>query len=146
MVAVSTSTNVSTMPLGANTTAPTLMVDSLANAQWEKHSDKTDEHVVSFCSKIPNRCLLVSTQVRIRYLINPFLNCIGRACYSCQNAATNEECNAQPLEVCPSDAGACENQVRIHDGITRIFKRCKQEQSCNNNFIQVFINSCFLLR
>lgn len=60
----------------------------------------------------------------------------GRACFSCEGAATNEECNAQPKQVCPPDADSCENEVRVHDGRVAIFKRCKQTKSCNNNFIQ----------
>ena len=41
---------------------------------------------------------------------------LGKACYQCDGAATNEECNANGLQVCPLDADACENEVRIHSG------------------------------
>jgi len=60
----------------------------------------------------------------------------GFACHSCDGAATNEECNAMPLEVCREDSLSCENEVRIHGGIKKIYKRCKQEQACLNNQAQ----------
>nr|XP_039270654.1 uncharacterized protein LOC120345319 isoform X2 [Styela clava] len=59
----------------------------------------------------------------------------GRACYVCNGASTNEECNVD-FEVCPMDADACENEVRMHGGRKAIFKRCKQAHACNNNHIQ----------
>lgn len=61
----------------------------------------------------------------------------GRACYSCNGASTNEECNSQPVQICPMDADACENEVRENNGMKQIFKRCKQSLACENNFIQV---------
>ena len=60
----------------------------------------------------------------------------GIQCYHCENAATNAECNAQPMETCSPDADSCQNEVRIHHGIKRIFKRCKQSLACQNNYIQ----------
>jgi len=60
----------------------------------------------------------------------------GFACFSCHGAATNEECNAGPMEVCRPDSMACENEVRVHHGKKQIFKRCKQEHACRNNQIQ----------
>merc|ERR1739838_170001 len=60
----------------------------------------------------------------------------GFACYSCHGAATNEECNAGPMEVCRRDSMACENEVRVHGGKKQIFKRCKQQAACHNNQIQ----------
>lgn len=62
--------------------------------------------------------------------------CTGRACYVCNGADSNELCNVN-LEVCPMDADACENEVRMHGGKKQIFKRCKQGHACNNNNIQV---------
>ncbi|CAK8671827.1 unnamed protein product [Clavelina lepadiformis] len=64
------------------------------------------------------------------------LKTCGVACYSCEGAKTNEECNANRPVVCPTDANACENQVRVHKGEKLIFKRCKQDKSCSNNFLQ----------
>jgi uncharacterized protein YegL len=60
----------------------------------------------------------------------------GRACIECFGAETNEECNAQGYRVCPPDADACENEVRVHGGKKYIFKQCKQKKACYNNFIQ----------
>jgi len=59
----------------------------------------------------------------------------GVACYVCNGASSNEECNVD-YEVCPLDADACENEVRMHGGRKQIFKRCKQSHACNNNHIQ----------
>ena len=69
------------------------------------------------------------------FLISIFI-LIGFACFSCHGAATNEECNAGPMEVCRPDSQACENEVRVHHGKKQIFKRCKQEHACRNNQIQ----------
>jgi len=60
----------------------------------------------------------------------------GRACYSCSGAATNEECNANPLEVCGVDAGSCENEVRISGGRKYIYKGCKQTSACQVQLLQ----------
>ena len=60
----------------------------------------------------------------------------GIQCYHCEGAATNAECNAQPMETCSPDANSCQNEVRINHGIKRIFKRCKQDLACHNNYIQ----------
>merc|ERR1712183_1091920 len=57
----------------------------------------------------------------------------GFACFSCHGAATNEECNAGPMEVCRPDSMACENEVRVHHGKKQIFKRGKQEHACRNH-------------
>jgi len=58
----------------------------------------------------------------------------GTACYSCNGAKTNEECNANPLEVCIVDQESCENTVRIHNGVKMISKGCKQTTACLNSF------------
>jgi len=60
----------------------------------------------------------------------------GFACYSCHGAATNEECNANPMEVCREDSLSCENEVRVSMGVKSIFKRCKQADACKNNQAQ----------
>nr|XP_026693868.1 fibrillin-3 isoform X4 [Ciona intestinalis] len=60
----------------------------------------------------------------------------GRACYHCNGASTNDECNAMPIQICTDDAQSCENEVRINAGVKQIFKGCKQTQACNNNYIQ----------
>jgi len=60
----------------------------------------------------------------------------GLACYSCSGAATNEECNANPLEICGPDAGSCENEVRISGGRKYIYKGCKQTSACQVQMLQ----------
>ena len=54
---------------------------------------------------------------------------------SCINAATNEECNLNS-EVCTPEADSCQNEIRIHSGVKRITKRCKQGLACHNNYRQ----------
>ena len=60
----------------------------------------------------------------------------GIACYRCDMATSNEECNSQPYQICAPEIDSCENEVRIHHGIKHIFKRCKQAHACYNNYIQ----------
>uniref|UniRef100_H2ZE23 Sushi domain-containing protein n=1 Tax=Ciona savignyi TaxID=51511 RepID=H2ZE23_CIOSA len=58
-------------------------------------------------------------------------------CWSCDNAATNEEClqNGR-LKQCRENQESCQTEVRTIDRGILISKRCKQGTACGNNYIQ----------
>ncbi|XP_077969047.1 uncharacterized protein LOC120326188 [Styela clava] len=61
-------------------------------------------------------------------------------CYSCQDAKTNEECNAGGMVTCLPTQTSCQTEIRIFnptDSVSvRIKKGCKQDRACHNNFLQ----------
>ncbi|KAI0232478.1 hypothetical protein LSAT2_017206 [Lamellibrachia satsuma] len=57
----------------------------------------------------------------------------GMWCYTCDNAATNEECNEGDLVKCQSNQESCQSELRHSNGQARITKGCKQLQACENN-------------
>ncbi|XP_078481037.1 sushi, von Willebrand factor type A, EGF and pentraxin domain-containing protein 1-like isoform X3 [Ciona intestinalis] len=67
-------------------------------------------------------------------------------CYVCDNARTNEECNARGMRECmlneeqkkadPSLVLSCQNEIRVSGGRKLISKKCKQPTACENNYLQ----------
>nr|XP_002125765.3 P-selectin [Ciona intestinalis] len=58
-------------------------------------------------------------------------------CWTCQNAANNEECLATgQLKTCLENEESCQTEVRTLDRGVLLFKRCKQGRACDNNFVQ----------
>merc|ERR1712142_47041 len=58
----------------------------------------------------------------------------GLVCYTCIDAASNEECTN--TTVCQSNEQSCQTETRWEEGLLRISKRCKQTEACVNNFVQ----------
>nr|XP_026695879.1 sushi, von Willebrand factor type A, EGF and pentraxin domain-containing protein 1-like isoform X5 [Ciona intestinalis] len=67
-------------------------------------------------------------------------------CYVCDNARTNEECNARGMRECmlneeqkkadPPILLSCQNEIRVSGGRKLISKKCKQPTACENNYLQ----------
>ncbi|XP_039252970.1 P-selectin-like [Styela clava] len=58
-------------------------------------------------------------------------------CISCDNAQSHDDCKTNgKIVTCQENEQSCHAQVRIHSGVTRITKRCKQQHACENNVKQ----------
>ncbi|XP_076799377.1 sushi, von Willebrand factor type A, EGF and pentraxin domain-containing protein 1-like [Clavelina lepadiformis] len=58
-------------------------------------------------------------------------------CWHCHDQPTNEACMRNGyLEMCLHNQDACEAEIRVHDHVMTVNKRCKQALACGNNYMQ----------
>ncbi|CAK8681039.1 unnamed protein product [Clavelina lepadiformis] len=70
-----------------------------------------------------------------------FSGASAESCFFCNGESSNEVCN-QNTQTCPNgDQGSCMNEIRVHSGIKRITKLCKQTQACEGQ-TQQNANTC----
>ncbi|XP_071506944.1 adhesion G-protein coupled receptor G6-like [Diadema antillarum] len=68
--------------------------------------------------------------------------CSSGRCYSCVGDS-DEDCNNKPAseQECSTNEDACQNEIRVSNGVYSIEKTCKQLQACRNN-VANNVNDC----
>ncbi|XP_071509160.1 adhesion G-protein coupled receptor G4-like [Diadema antillarum] len=101
---------------------------------WLYNTDHLDHRIMGVTCSAPQQFL--------RSSVTDAGFCSSGRCYSCVGDS-DEDCNNKPAseQECSTNEDACQNEIRVSNGVYRIEKTCKQLQACRNN-VANNVNEC----
>ncbi|XP_072178844.1 adhesion G-protein coupled receptor G6-like [Diadema setosum] len=101
---------------------------------WLYNTDHLDHRIMGATCSAPQQFL--------RSSVTDAGFCSSGRCYSCVGDS-DEDCNSKPAseQECSTSEDACQNEIRVSNGVYRIEKTCKQLQACRNN-VANNVNDC----